>query len=61
MTPETLRETRTRLGLSQDQLAKALGVSTNTVARWERGALTIGTPAMLALALESLERRRAAE
>ena len=59
MTATTLRETRARLGLSQDGLARALGVSPNTVSRWERGALAIGCPTMLALALEALERRAA--
>ena len=28
---------RKRLGLSQEKLAEALGVSRNTISRWERG------------------------
>ena len=35
--PETVKEVRRRLGLSQEELAKALGVSFATVNRWENG------------------------
>jgi transcriptional regulator with XRE-family HTH domain len=49
-----LRTQRKALGLSQRKLAEALGVSTNTVARWERGELRIAQPKMLALALARL-------
>lgn len=34
-----LRATRIRRGLTQKQVAAELGVSPNTVARWERGEL----------------------
>ena len=38
MTPKQFREMRESLGLSQDQLAKMLGVSSGrTVRRWELG------------------------
>lgn len=40
-----IRELRTRLGLTQKALADVIGVSPNTVARWERGQLGI-SPAM---------------
>ena len=40
-----IRELRTRLGLTQKALADVIGVSANTVARWERGQLGI-SPAM---------------
>jgi DNA-binding XRE family transcriptional regulator len=39
LTPEELRERRRTLGLTQAELGEALGVTANTVARWERGAL----------------------
>ena len=39
MTPNQLSEFRKRLGLSQKEFAKCIGVATNTVARWERGEL----------------------
>ena len=35
--PETVKEVRRRLGLSQEGLAQALGVSFATVNRWENG------------------------
>src|SRR3972149_2659119 len=56
--PAELRARRQSLNLTQRALAQALDVSRNTVARWERGELTIGNPAMLLLALERLERAR---
>ena len=58
MTPAALTLWRQHLGLSKRQLAEALGVHPVTVSNWERGATTINTPVMLALALEALERRR---
>ena len=39
-----LRTERQRLGLSQARLADALGVTANTVARWERGEMRIALP-----------------
>lgn len=35
--PETIRHCRTAEGLTQEQLARSLGVSLNTVQRWEAG------------------------
>lgn len=40
MSPTRIRRLRAALGLSQAALAARLGVSSNTVARWERGAAT---------------------
>jgi transcriptional regulator with XRE-family HTH domain len=39
-----LRTERQRLGFSQAKLADALGVTANTVARWERGEMKIARP-----------------
>ncbi|MBI3049241.1 MAG: helix-turn-helix transcriptional regulator [Acidobacteria bacterium] len=39
MTPSDLRRLRRRLGLSQAGFAERVGVTSNTVARWERGEL----------------------
>ena len=44
MSGEELRECRERLGLTQEQLAKQMGVHVMTVSRWERGARKIQTP-----------------
>lgn len=37
MTPAQLKTLRARLDLTQQQLAEALGVASNTVTRWEMG------------------------
>ncbi len=37
MTPEALKQVRAKLGLTQMELAKQLGVARNTVNRWEMG------------------------
>jgi transcriptional regulator with XRE-family HTH domain len=52
-----LQAARHRLGLSQEALAKALGVTRSAVAKWEGGTLSV--PTMVALAVEALERRAA--
>ncbi|MBU2501199.1 helix-turn-helix domain-containing protein [bacterium] len=38
--PETVKEVRRHLALSQEELAHALGVSFATVNRWENGKTT---------------------
>lgn len=53
-----LREWRKRLQMTQAALAEALGVTPNTVARWERGALKIGNPALIRPALAMLEAQK---
>ncbi|MGH9075654.1 MAG: ATP-binding protein, partial [Acidimicrobiales bacterium] len=58
MTPAQLRERRQVLGLSQEGLARVLGVAGNTVARWERGDRPIGSVGMVRLALERLADQR---
>lgn len=57
MTGEELRTRRKRLGVTQTELAKMLGVTGNTIARWERDE--VAPPSLLGLALEALENRRA--
>ena len=54
LTPARLRARRRALGLSQRALAQMLGVSANTLARWEQGQRGVGNPSMLRLALERL-------
>jgi transcriptional regulator with XRE-family HTH domain len=55
MTGEELRERRMALHLSQATLADKLGVTKNTVARWERGELTMANPKMIDMSLKQLE------
>ncbi len=53
ITPATLHSFRERENLSQARLAEVLGVTTQTVSRWERGASSPEGPArkLLDLAL----------
>jgi transcriptional regulator with XRE-family HTH domain len=44
MNGDELKRIRLRLTLTQAQLAERLGVTANTVARWERGEVTITDP-----------------
>ena len=48
---DMIRGMRRELGLTQAQLAGALGVHPNTLARWERGEITPQYPIMLGYAL----------
>ena len=56
MNSEDLKAKREGLELTQDQLAKELGVDVMTISRWERGARSI--PPYLSLAIETVERRQ---
>jgi transcriptional regulator with XRE-family HTH domain len=58
MTGKRFKQIRLELGLTQKQLAKLLGVWTNTVALWDRGEKSIPGPVELAmkLLLEKKER-----
>ncbi|MFN2442764.1 MAG: DUF2283 domain-containing protein [Thermoanaerobaculia bacterium] len=49
-----LRLRRESLGMTQAELASALGTTANTIARWERGELRVEHPRMLALAIGRL-------
>jgi transcriptional regulator with XRE-family HTH domain len=61
LTGKRLRKRREALGLSQVQLAKHLGVSRPSIARWELGVINISSYTWLALAMEELERRLQSE
>ncbi|MEO6488209.1 MAG: DUF2283 domain-containing protein [Thermoanaerobaculia bacterium] len=52
-----LRVRREALGLSLEDLGRALDIPKNTIARWERGELRIERARMLSLALRGLIRR----
>ncbi|MFA7279132.1 MAG: helix-turn-helix transcriptional regulator [Sterolibacterium sp.] len=58
MKPEELKAWRSKAGMTQDQLAKALDVPTATIARWETGTMKIRHELILELALEGLFQRR---
>jgi transcriptional regulator with XRE-family HTH domain len=49
MTRKEFRKFRGSIGLSQAKLAKELGVTLRTIARWERGEFLIPRVAELAL------------
>lgn len=55
MTPDQLKSIRERLGLTQAQLATKLGVTRNTINRWEMGLHPI--PPLAATLLPLLRRR----
>jgi len=46
MQGEELRRLRKRMKLTQRQLGQRLGVTDNTVARWERNEMKINEPAV---------------
>jgi transcriptional regulator with XRE-family HTH domain len=54
MSPAELRAARQALGLTQKGLAERLGVSKDTLNRWEKGRQTVHFPTILRLALERL-------
>lgn len=54
MNGKELKQKRLELGFTQEQLAKELSVTANTVARWERDEMKI--PPFLHLAIETIER-----
>jgi transcriptional regulator with XRE-family HTH domain len=56
MNESALRRRRERLGLTQAELAEAMGVAWNTIARWETGQRRI--PKMATILLRYLESDR---
>src|SRR5208283_5544665 len=54
VTAADLRAKRHLLGMSQAALATALGVTANTVARWERGKMKIARPELLEMSMNNL-------
>lgn len=60
MTGPDLRARRRALALTQAALATRLGVTPNTIARWERGELRLARPLMVEAVMRGLRppRRR---
>ena len=57
MTGVEIRALREKLGWTQMALAEAVGVTSNTVARWERGEMAISEPAARLLQKIAAEQR----
>jgi len=56
--PQSIRELRNRLGMTQEEFAHAIAVTVSTVNRWENGH---AAPSKLAWrAIQSLTRKRSA-
>jgi transcriptional regulator with XRE-family HTH domain len=56
MEKSELKKRRERLGLTQTSFAETVGISANTVSRYETGTMTI--PKYMDLVLEALEARQ---
>ncbi len=56
MEKNELKKRRERLGLTQTSFAEMIGISANTVSRYETGTMTI--PKYMDLVLEALEARQ---
>ncbi len=56
MEKNELKKRRERLGLTQTSFAEAIGITANTVSRYETGSLEI--PKHMDLVLEALEKRQ---
>jgi transcriptional regulator with XRE-family HTH domain len=56
MEKSELKKRRERLGLTQTSFADTVGISANTVSRYETGTMTI--PKYMDLVLEALEARQ---
>ncbi len=54
MLSEKLKQTRQELGLTQKQLGELLGISANTIARYERGEMQAQHPQVVAMAVDFL-------
>lgn len=54
LTGEALRADRQALGLTQEALARALGISTQSVSDWECGRKPCALPGLLRLAMAHL-------
>ena len=61
MSGSELRAIRQELSLTQAALAEAIGVRSNTVARWERGEIGISEPTTRLVERIAAERRGAKE
>jgi DNA-binding transcriptional regulator YiaG len=59
VTGQELNALRQKLALTQAALAEAIGVTSNTVARWERGEMTISEPVARLIEKIAEERRLA--
>ncbi len=56
MTPDNLKTLRAKMGLTQAQLAKQMGVTVSTIAKWEQAVHPI--PPLASTLLRTIKRPR---
>jgi DNA-binding transcriptional regulator YiaG len=59
LTPQSLRESRKRLGFTQESLALLLGVSVGAIRNWEQGRAANPIPEWMTLILDCLLKQEA--
>ena len=58
LTPSSLKETRKRLGFTQESLALYIGVSVGAIKNWEQGRPANPIPKYMSLIMECLEDKK---
>jgi len=60
ITPREIRDARSALGLTQEAMARQLGIPVGTLRNWEQGTQRCANPSLLRIALRCLREHGAA-